>query len=219
MSPNKEFAGVFLVSLSALAPQLVRADVVPKVFIALEETAEDITESAAAPARLKTAIATLKLEQPKALAELARVGASAEMRAGLSHTLNDLYRAAEMADRNATARLATDVLLSVADAIDSFKPVRPGDLLRLDALAMRIPLDLSAQKPAEATQHAERLAEVWQRLRPRVSETARVARDEFSVEVANLLKAVARGHAKSTMARARAIEKLVDELEDTFPAW
>ena len=139
MSPNKQVVSALL-SLSALAPQPVRADILPKVFTALEEATEDITESVAAPAGLKAAIAKLKLEQPKALAE------------------------------------------------------------------------------SEATQHAERLAEVWERLRPRVPETARVARDAFAVEVANLLKSVAVGHAEATATSARAIEELVDKLEDTFPA-
>ena len=219
MSLKKQVVCALAVSLWALVPEPVRAAVVPKAFTALEEATENISESAAAPARLKAALAALKVEQPKALAELVRVGAPSAIREGLSHALNDLHRAAEKGDTNATARVATDVLLAVADGIDAFKPARPGDVLRLDSLAMCIPLDLAARQGTDAANHARKLAEVWERLRPRVPETARVARDAFSAEVGRLLEALAAGRDEAAVASARAIEELVDKLEEAFPAW
>ena len=90
-------------------------------------------------------------------------------------------------------------------------------MLRLDALAMRIGLDLAARQDNDAANHARELARIWERLKLRIPESARVVRDAFSGEVANLRTAVDARRNDAVVKSARAIEELVDQLEAVFP--
>lgn len=219
MTTNARGLGSLLLVI-ALVPVIASpawADQVPAGLKALEESSEKIADVASDASRLKAALQTLERDHEAAATELAKAEAPAAVREGLRAGLARVMEAAGRGNANAIGSAATELMLAVADAYDVFHPRRPTDLLRLDALAVRVPLDIASGQREDAAAHGALLAAAWDRLRPGLGPGSTGTAAAMTREVTGLRSAVAKGADAAVLSSARAIEDLVDELEKAFP--
>jgi hypothetical protein len=208
--------GGFSLLLAGIAPFAV-ADTVPASLKAVEEAAEAVQDATGDAAGLKAAAKAVEAALGAAQKALADAHAPAGVTQALADTIRSLADAASAGDSLAIRRGATEVSLATADAFDVFRPLHPTDLIRLDALAVRVPLEMEAGRAKEAAEHVEHMEKVWDRLKDHTPKAAAATVRETSRQIETLEGAVAGARLEALRQAAGKIADLVDDLEKALP--